>query len=136
MAKIRNTTDQRRRYVESSAKGQVEVGGLQYELNSGDFQMIADALEILSPDSRKATARAHDLCATFRTLAEHDGSSPEGSKKRKLHKIFVTVSGGVAESCDDTVPKGYALEVVDLDNIKAGDQFPSPEAEARFKNDL
>jgi hypothetical protein len=35
-------------------------------------------------------------------------------------KIFVTVTGGVAEVCEDTVPYGYEVEIIDFDNIKAG----------------
>jgi len=47
-----------------------------------------------------------------------------------MNKIFVTVSGGCAYVIDDTVPKGYTVEVIDFDNIEAGDSFPSPEARA------
>jgi hypothetical protein len=43
-------------------------------------------------------------------------------------KIFVTVTGGVAEVCEDTVPYGYEVEIIDFDNIKAGDEYPSVEA--------
>jgi hypothetical protein len=45
-----------------------------------------------------------------------------------MKKIFVTVSGGCAYVMEDTVPSGYELEVIDFDNIQAGDDFPSPEA--------
>ena len=44
-------------------------------------------------------------------------------------KIFVTVSGGVAYVQEDSVPAGYEVEIIDFDNIQAGDQFPSDEAE-------
>jgi len=47
-----------------------------------------------------------------------------------VKKIFITVSGGVAEVMDDTVPSGYLAEVIDFDNIEAGDDFPSKEARA------
>jgi hypothetical protein len=43
-------------------------------------------------------------------------------------KIFVTVSGGCAYVMDDTVPEGFEVEIVDLDNIEAGDSFPSIQA--------
>jgi hypothetical protein len=46
----------------------------------------------------------------------------------KMQKIFVTVSGGSAYVMDDTVPKGFAVEIIDFDNIEAGDRFPSVEA--------
>jgi len=45
-----------------------------------------------------------------------------------MNKIFITVSGGVAYVVEETVPAGYVVEVVDFDNIKAGDTFPSEEA--------
>ena len=45
-----------------------------------------------------------------------------------MKKIFVTVSGGCAYVMEDTVPPGLAVEVIDFDNIKAGDSFPSVEA--------
>lgn len=48
--------------------------------------------------------------------------------KETVKKIFVSVSGGVAEVMDDTVPQGYLAEVIDFDNIEAGDDFPSEEA--------
>ena len=53
----------------------------------------------------------------------------------KPHKIFVRVSGGCAEVCQDTVPAGVEVEVVDFDNIEAGDSFPSAEAEAYFADE-
>jgi hypothetical protein len=43
-------------------------------------------------------------------------------------KIFVTVSGGVAYVMEDTVPNGFEVEIIDFDNINAGDSFPSLEA--------
>jgi hypothetical protein len=45
-----------------------------------------------------------------------------------MNKIFVTVSGGCAYVMEDTVPQGFAVEVIDFDNIEAGDAFPSGEA--------
>jgi hypothetical protein len=45
-----------------------------------------------------------------------------------MKKIFVTVSGGCAYVMEDTVPQGFAVEVIDFDNIEAGDSFPSVEA--------
>jgi len=45
-----------------------------------------------------------------------------------MNKIFVTVSGGCAYVMEDTVPRGFVLEVIDFDNIEAGDNFPSAEA--------
>ena len=34
-------------------------------------------------------------------------------------KILITVLGGVAEVCDDTVPIGVVVEVLDFDNLEA-----------------
>ena len=45
-----------------------------------------------------------------------------------MTKIFVTVSGGCAYVIEDTVPQGFTVEIVDFDNIGAGDNFPSEEA--------
>jgi hypothetical protein len=45
-----------------------------------------------------------------------------------MKKIFVTVSGGCAYVMADTVPQGFVIEVIDFDNIKAGDNFLSHEA--------
>jgi len=45
-----------------------------------------------------------------------------------MKKIFVTVSGGCAYVMDHTVPQGYCVEIIDFDNIEAGDDFPSPDA--------
>lgn len=35
------------------------------------------------------------------------------------HHIFVTVQGGVAEVCEDTVPLGIVVEILDFDNFAA-----------------
>lgn len=54
-----------------------------------------------------------------------------------MRKIFVTVSGGCAYVMEDTVPKGCEVEIIDFDNIEAGDDFPSKEArEYCAKRDL
>jgi len=34
-------------------------------------------------------------------------------------KLFITVQGGVAEVCDDTVPSGVVVEVLDFDHLEA-----------------
>jgi hypothetical protein len=54
-----------------------------------------------------------------------------------MNKIFVTVSGGCAYVVEDTVPRGFVVEVVDFDNIGAGDSFPSAQAREYYtKNNL
>lgn len=45
-----------------------------------------------------------------------------------VKKIFVTVSGGSAYVMEDTVPEGLEVEIIDFDNIQAGDSFPSIQA--------
>lgn len=45
-----------------------------------------------------------------------------------MSKIFVTVVGGCAYVIDATVPAGCEVEIIDFDNIEAGDDFPSREA--------
>ena len=52
-------------------------------------------------------------------------SHPGGTR---MKKIFVTVSGGCAYVMTDTVPQGWEVEIIDFDNIEAGDDFPSAEA--------
>jgi hypothetical protein len=49
-------------------------------------------------------------------------------RKFRMNKIFVTVTGGCAYVMEDTVPQGFSVEVIDFDNIGAGDSFPSKEA--------
>ena len=34
-------------------------------------------------------------------------------------KIFITLQGGVAKVCEDTVPSGIVVEVLDFDNLEA-----------------
>jgi hypothetical protein len=54
-----------------------------------------------------------------------------------MNKIFVTVSGGCAYVIEDTVPQGFTVQVIDFDNIEAGDNFPSEDAhEYCTKHDL
>ena len=54
-----------------------------------------------------------------------------------MKKIFVTVAGGCAYVIDETVPYGFEVEIIDFDNIEAGDSFPSKEArEYCSKHDL
>jgi hypothetical protein len=43
-------------------------------------------------------------------------------------KIFVIVNQGVAEVVEDTVPSGWAVEIIDLDSIREGDDYPSAES--------
>ena len=63
-------------------------------------------------------------------VASHDGEFA-------MTKIFVTVSGGCAYAIEDTVPQGFTVEIIDFDNIEAGDNFPSEEArEYCTKHDL
>ena len=57
----------------------------------------------------------------LRRITSHDGGLA-------MAKIFVTVSGGCAYAIEDTVPQGFTVEIVDFDNIEAGDNFPSEEA--------
>jgi hypothetical protein len=33
------------------------------------------------------------------------------------HKIFIMVPGGVAEVCEETVPAGIGVEILDFDNF-------------------
>jgi hypothetical protein len=54
-----------------------------------------------------------------------------------MNKIFVTVSGGCAYVIEGTVPQGFTVEIIDFENIEAGDNFPSEEArEYCTKHDL
>ena len=47
-------------------------------------------------------------------------------------QIFVTVSGGVAHVCDDTVPPGVRVEIIDFDNLReSSDEMELLSFEAR-----
>lgn len=52
----------------------IKYGRIEISLSSSDLQLIADALDILSPDSDEASDRAHTLCASFTALAEYQKS--------------------------------------------------------------
>jgi hypothetical protein len=45
-----------------------------------------------------------------------------------VSKIFVIVSDGEARVQLDTVPENMIVEIIDLDTIRHGESFPSPEA--------
>ena len=47
------------------------------------------------------------------------GTGRTGGKERVQHKIFVSVQGGVAEVCEETVPTGIAVQILDFDNFAA-----------------
>ncbi len=38
------------------------------------------------------------------------------------HHIIVTVQGGVAEVCEDTLPPGIVVEILDFDNMAADEE--------------
>ena len=40
-------------------------------------------------------------------------------RREMEHKIFVSVQGGVAEVCEETVPAGIVVEILDFDNFVA-----------------
>src|SRR5216684_4246811 len=40
-------------------------------------------------------------------------------RREMEHKIFVSVQGGVAEVCEETVPPGIVVEILDFDNWRA-----------------
>ncbi len=41
------------------------------------------------------------------------------------HKIFVSVQAGVAEVCEETVPAGIVVEILDFDNFAANPGLPA-----------
>ena len=53
------------------------------------------------------------------------------------HHIVVTVQGGVAEVCEETVPPGVVVEILDFDNMAGDEQSEmshwSPELRAYWK---
>jgi hypothetical protein len=63
----------------------------------------------------------------YKVGRERTVKKPKMKKPKK--KIFVTVSGGMAEVHEETIPKGYEVEIIDFDNISQGDDYPSEEAE-------
>lgn len=40
-------------------------------------------------------------------------------RREMEHKIFVSVQGGVAEVCEETVPPGIVVEILGFDNFAA-----------------
>jgi len=40
-------------------------------------------------------------------------------RREMEHKIFVSVQGGVAEVCEETVPAGIVVKILDFDNFAA-----------------
>jgi len=53
--------------------------------------------------------------------------------------IFITVSGGVAYVCEDTVPPGTRVEIIDFDNLnESAEEYArlSPEARSYVKQHL
>jgi len=40
-------------------------------------------------------------------------------RREMKHKIFISVQGGVAEACEETVPLGIVAEILDFDNFAA-----------------
>ena len=43
-----------------------------------------------------------------------------------MRNILVTVSGGVAEVVEETVPKGMTVEIIDFDNLRDEGDWPPP----------
>jgi len=50
--------------------GNVEFAGILYELTRADLQLIADALDIVSPDNSEVGEQARKLATRFHVLAE------------------------------------------------------------------
>lgn len=49
--------------------GTVEFSGITYELTRKDLQLIADALDIVSPDNSEVGEQARKLATQFHVLA-------------------------------------------------------------------
>lgn len=47
------------------------------------------------------------------------GNCTQRRRKEMEHKIFVSVQRGVAEVCEETVPAGIVVEILDFDNFNA-----------------
>jgi len=58
-------------------------------------------------------------------------------RERPEKAIFVTVSGGVAYVCEDTVPAGIRVEIIDFDNLdESKDDYARLSGEAlRYLNE-
>src|SRR5712664_5015598 len=46
-------------------------------------------------------------------------------RREMKHKIFISVQGGVAEVCEETVPAGIVVEILDFDNFAANPGLPA-----------
>src|SRR5271156_3663353 len=92
----------------------IEVGvSFEYELDANDVQLIADALQIVNPDTRIQMNRAKRLVSIFA-----DGSARE-TREPKTAPVFIEVSGGIVSSVKHC-PQKY--EVIDWDALfESGD---------------
>jgi len=52
----------------------VKYGVTEWKLSASDLQLIADALEIVNPDTEKAIRRARALSTGFLALSEYASS--------------------------------------------------------------
>ena len=52
----------------------IQYGVTKYKLSAKDLQLIADALEIINPDSRRVEKRARQLSLAFSALSEYAAS--------------------------------------------------------------
>jgi hypothetical protein len=48
-------------------------------------------------------------------------------RREMEHKIFVSVQGGVAKACEETVPAGIVVEILDFDNFAANPESVADE---------
>jgi hypothetical protein len=79
------------------------------------------------------------------------GRAEHTVKTEKPGPIFVEISGGVANVFEDSVPRGYAVELIDWDNLRADPEneferlsgpaqafvlAEDPEFENRFKEEV
>jgi hypothetical protein len=66
----------------------IRYGLTEIKLSANDLELIADALDIVNPDTDKQRQRAHTLSMSFTALSEYAASLKDAKPKRRLPERF------------------------------------------------
>jgi hypothetical protein len=61
----------------------IKYGVTEFELSAAELQLIADALEVVNPDTDKMKRKAQQLSASFLALSEYAASVKSAKDSRK-----------------------------------------------------
>jgi hypothetical protein len=62
----------------------IKYGVTEFELSAAELQLMADALEVVNPDTDKMKGKAQQLCASFLALSEYAASVKSVKDARKV----------------------------------------------------